>query len=571
MPEYLSPGVYVEEFDSSNVPMSGVSTSTAGFVGLSQRGKTVGLPELVTSFSDFTRKYGSYLSELQFGEYRYLSYAVEHFFLNGGSRAYIMRVALQDAKESINNELGFIAFKAKNPGAWGDRIRIFIRPSSKAKSNIIEDLGEGQYRLKNVAGFNEGDIIELIGINEKEVRKIKFVQESMITLDAAFSAEVVDMNLVPNVYVNTCEFDMQVSYEDEVEEYKNLSFNVGGSNFITKALAKSDLIVVEINDQLEVGIKSFDLLAKNNIADGQAIFTLNGGFDGSISEISPADFIGEDFGSRKRTGIKAFEDNDEASIMAVPGVTNADVLVYLAAHCENKANRFAVLDIAKNNTSINDLKTYRDMFDTSYAAVYHPWLNVFDPLDKRNIYIPPSGSVMGIYARVDNSRGVHKAPANETVRGCIGLDVQYNKGEQDILNPIGINLIRSFPGQGIRVWGARTLSSNPTWKYINVRRLFIYLEESVKRNTDWVVFEPNDVSLWARVKSTLECFLTNIWRTGALAGNSASEAFFVKIDADTMTKDDIDNGRLICVIGVAPVKPAEFVIFRFTKLTQESR
>lgn len=570
MPEYLSPGIYVEEFDSGNVPISGVSTSTAGFVGLSQRGKVIGLPELVTSFADFVRKYGSYLSELQFGEYRYLAYAVEQFFLNGGSRAYIMRCIPENAKTSSNNELGFIKLQAKNPGAWGDRIRVLVKPSSKAKSGIVEDLGAGQYKFKNIAGFNEGDIIELVGAENSEIKQIKFIQDNLVTLDSEFSIDVVDKNPVPSVYVCTCEFDIQVSYGDEVEEFKNLSLNAKASNFVTKVLTKSELINVNVTEEFNEIKKPYELFAEGREVKGQVILTLNGGFDGSLDKLNASCFIGTDNGPGKRTGMKAFEDNDEVSLMAVPGVTNSDVQVNLIAHCENKANRFAILDIPQSTTNVNELKTYRDMFDTSYAACYHPWLKVFDPLDKRSICIPPSGSVMGIYARVDNTRGVHKAPANETLRGCTGLDVQYNKGEQDILNPIGVNLIRSFTGAGIKVWGARTLSSNPAWKYINIRRLFIYLEESVKRNTDWVVFEPNDMSLWARVKSSLEYFLTGVWRSGALAGTAASEAFFVKIDTDTMTQDDIDNGRLICVIGVAPVKPAEFVIFRFTQFTQES-
>jgi hypothetical protein len=177
---------------------------------------------------------------------------------------------------------------------------------------------------------------------------------------------------------------------------------------------------------------------------------------------------------------------------------------------------------------------------------------------------------MGIYARSDNTRGVHKAPANEVVRACVGLDTQFNKGEQDILNPKGVNLIRAFPGQGIRVWGARTVSSDPSWKYVNVRRLFIFLEETIKANTNWAVFEPNDEALWTRVHRTISVFLNGMWRNGSLAGTSADEAFFVNIGRSTMSQDDIDNGRLVCVIGVAPVKPAEFVIFRITQKTGDS-
>ena len=301
-----------------------------------------------------------------------------------------------------------------------------------------------------------------------------------------------------------------------------------------------------------------------------ASVSFGGGSNGSVASISAADFIGTDNGAGKRTGIQSFLDNDVVSIMAVPGVTDPNVQLMLVAHCESLASRFAVLDIPRDAKKVQDVIAHRDIFDSNYAALYHPWLTVFDPLDKKNIAIPPSGSVLGIYARSDNTRGVHKAPANEVVRACVGLDCQFNKGEQDILNPKGVNLIRSFPGQGIRVWGARTASSNPSWKYINVRRLFIFIEESIKANTNWAVFEPNDEVLWVRVQRTISVFLTGLWRSGSLAGSSPEEAFFVNIGRNTMSQDDIDNGRLICVIGVAPVKPAEFVIFRISQKTSES-
>ena len=176
---------------------------------------------------------------------------------------------------------------------------------------------------------------------------------------------------------------------------------------------------------------------------------------------------------------------------------------------------------------------------------------------------------MGIYSRTDVNRGVHKAPANEIVF-CTGLKVNYTKAEQDVLNPEGVNLIRAIPGQGIRVWGARTASSNTAFKYVNVRRLFIYVEESIKANTNWVVFEPNDATLWQRVSLTISSFLDSMWRTGMLAGSSPSEGYFVEIGPSTMSRDDIMNGRLICNIGIAPSRPAEFVIFRVTQHTAES-
>ena len=186
--------------------------------------------------------------------------------------------------------------------------------------------------------------------------------------------------------------------------------------------------------------------------------------------------------------------------------------------------------------------------------------------------MPPTGHVAGIFARTDIERGVHKAPANEVVAGRRRPEpssCRSPKGEQDILNPRGVNCIRDFrtDGRGIRVWGARTMSSDPEWKYVNVRRLFIFVEESIDEGTQWVVFEPNDEPLWAQVRRSIDELPARVWRSGALMGTTQEEAFFVKCDRTTMTQDDIDNGRLICYIGIAPVKPAEFVIFRISQKT----
>lgn len=385
MAEYLAPGVYVEEFDSEPSPMQGTPTSITGFIGLAAQGPVGGPPQLVASWADFENKYGGYLSEREFGNYRYLAYAVEHFFANGGTCAYISRVAPSGAMD-----------------------------------------------------------------------------------DAKTMAET---------------------------------------------------------------------------------------------------FIGKDDGPGKRTGIQAFLDNPVCQIMAVPGITDVSVQLALVSHCETLKSRFAILDMPKEATRTDALIAHRNCFDSSYAALYHPWLTVFDLQERKNVFAPPSGAVAGIYARTDNTRGVHKAPANEVVRGCTGLSIVYNIAEQEALNPRGINLIRAFPGQGIRVWGARTASSNPSWKYVNIRRLFIYIEESIKANTNWVVFEPNDKNLWMRVNRTAEVFLQECWRAGALAGTSQNEAFFVEVGRTTMTQDDMDNGRLVITVGVAPTKPAEFVIFRITQKT----
>jgi phage tail sheath protein FI len=290
-------------------------------------------------------------------------------------------------------------------------------------------------------------------------------------------------------------------------------------------------------------------------------------FDG----LTVANFVGTDGGSGKRTGIVALEDIDEIAICAVPGVWAGTVESALVTHCEQLKDRFAVLD-PQDGLDIEGVQAFREPFDTKYAALYYPWLVVNDPSTGQFVEAPPSGHVIGIYARTDTERGVHKAPANAVIRGIRltdGIAQDVTKRHQDLLNPRGINALRFFPGLGQRVWGARTLSSDTSWKYVNVRRLFLFLEESIDEGTQWVVFEPNDEPLWALVRQTVANFLTTVWRTGALAGTTADEAFFVHCDRSTMTDDDIANGRLICVIGVAPVFPAEFVIFRIQQKTRE--
>jgi hypothetical protein len=273
-------------------------------------------------------------------------------------------------------------------------------------------------------------------------------------------------------------------------------------------------------------------------------------------------FIGEDKGPGKRTGLKTFEDIDEISLICAPGMTFPAIQDAMLTHCELKKDRFAVMDSPEviEEGGVDKLGKPRD---SKYGAYYFPWIEVYDP-DRGNIFVPPSGHMVGIYARTDSERGVHKAPANEIVRGALGLKYSVSRGEQDILNPKGINCIRDFSrrGRGIRVWGARTVSSDASWRYINVRRLFIMIEESIDIGMQWVVFEPNDHRLWKKIIRDITAFLYRIWRTGALFGRTPEEAFYVKCDEETNPPEVIDAGQCITEIGICPVKPAEFVIFR---------
>lgn len=570
MAEYLTPGVYVEEFDSGEPPMASVSTSTAGFVGVTEKGPQFGVPVLITNFASFRRIFGGYLSENEFGGYKYLSYAVNQFFVNGGSKCYIKRVVPSNAKYAYNVEDtqgAPLVIYATDPGAWGNKITVDVKPSSKAKTQameIIETSSQIKYRLKNAQGFLPGDIVA-VNIGESKIyNKVLNVDENIVTFAEDFESNIVDTSLVPQIIIHTCEVNFEIKYEALVENFDFCSFNFNSPNYINEKLAKSEIIIAEAKPSEEI-ISPFKLICGKE--DGEFTIGLFGGSNGTSESLSSADFVGEDNGPGNRSGIQAFIDNNEVSIMAVPGITDPQVSLSLVAHCENMNNRFAILDVPREKKTVNDVMDYRNFFDSEYAAMYHPWVKVLDPLTKNTAAIPPSGSVAGIYARTDSTRGVHKAPANEIVSACVGLDLNYTTGEQDILNPKGVNLIRSFPGQGVRVWGARTVSSNSLWRYVNVRRLFIFIEESIKLSTNWVVFEPNEQLLWLRVRRTIEIFLGDVWRAGALAGATEDEAFFVDIGPNTMSQGDIDSGRLICVIGVAPVKPAEFVIFRITQKT----
>jgi phage tail sheath protein FI len=241
----------------------------------------------------------------------------------------------------------------------------------------------------------------------------------------------------------------------------------------------------------------------------------------------------------------------------------------MISHCELMGNRVAILDPPPdlNPQQIKDWRVEEAGYDSKYAALYYPWIKVFDPPTGGNKFVPPSGHLAGVWSRSDDTRGVHKAPANEVIRGAVDLATNLTKGETESLNPEGINTIRSFPGRGIRVWGARTISSDPEWRYLNVRRLFNYLEDSILGGTQWAVFEPNDHALWAKLRRSIASFLVMEWRRGALFGLTPDEAFYVKCDDETNPAEAIDLGQVTCEIGVAPVKPAEFVIFRLSQFS----
>jgi hypothetical protein len=522
MPEYLSPGVYVEEFEIGARPIEGVSTSTAGFLGPTERGPEY--PRFITGFEEFRRIYGRYLPN------SFLAYGVEGFFNNGGQRCFVGRIVHRDDADpfnpaNVNNalpteaNLSTINIEAIGPGTWGNRIGVKIEGGSLDPTNLFKLTA--MYWNEPPPTTPPVDPTDLANATDPNRREPALLE----------------------VYDNLSADQNSIDY---YESRVNLQSNL---------IRLASLAAGRPTNQTLILLSSVGGAVTGS--DGAAIDLLD--YRGRTLPPLPD-------GTVIRTGFEGFREIDEIAIVCVPdhhGVPNLTGEIII--HCTQMGDRFAVLHSNPATDSITNLNGIVRPPDTRYAAFYFPWIKVFDPRTNQDLLIPPSGHVVGIYAKTDVERGVHKAPANEVVQGVTALQFQITKREQDFLNPRGVNCLRAFPGRGIRVWGARTSSTNTLWKYINVRRLFLYIEESIEEGTYWVVFEPNDEKLWGRVRATITEFLTRVWRDGALMGTKPEEAFFVKCDRTTMTQDDIDNGRLICIIGIAPVKPAEFVIFRIAQ------
>ena len=408
------------------------------------------------------------------------------------------------------------------------------------------------------------------------------------TADGAPPPAVTDLLLPVEVTV-------EVTVDAErTDVYARLGTDPGHRRYLGRILAKNDPededAVVWFDDTLarSADTDPISMLAGLVGTSGkpQTVVRLDKGDDGELPD--PDVFMGDeadpDHADKKATGFEALAEVEDIAIVAAPdfgAIEDADqrflATQHLIVHAEKCRYRIAVVDGPKGS-SLNEIRAFRGNFDSKYAALYHPWVEILDPnqalaagAPTQKLLLPPSGFVCGIYARNDITRGVFKAPANEVVYGLTRFEANINQGRQEVLNPEHINALRFFEGRGNRVWGARTLSSDPEWLYVNVRRLFIYLEHSIDLATQWAVFEPNNESLWRNITRTVSDFLEVQWRTGALLGSTPEQAYFVRCDRSTMTQNDLDNGRLICLIGVAPTKPAEFVIFRIGQWTADSK
>jgi phage tail sheath protein FI len=381
---------------------------------------------------------------------------------------------------------------------------------------------------------------------------------------------------VPGEFARVLEIDVTVTDdsgpEPIVESYRALTWNqrnepdIRTRHYATAINANSRLVYVQPPgvDGLS-GSENADLASQPMTETGFAIAIDTIGSNGN--DPVDDDYVGVEIGPGLRTGIQSLQDIEDIRIIAAPGRSSAVVQTALISQCERMRYRFAILDgeLDPIGGSVNAILAHRNLYDTSFAAYYQPWLEVIE--NGQRLRLPPSGHVAGVYARTDIERGVYKAPANEVVLSVFGLRSYITTGEQEILNPRGVNCIRRFEARGLRVWGARTLSTDPALKYVNVKRFLIFLEASLDRGTQYVVFEPNSPSTWSRVVDSVSAFLHTQWREGALFGRRPEDAFFVRCDETTMTADDVQNGRLICLIGVAIIRPAEFVIFRIEQIT----
>jgi phage tail sheath protein FI len=529
MPEYLAPGVYVEEISTGARPIEGVSTSTAGMAGLTERGPI--LPRFVSSWEEYVRWFGTYVDRTPGGTpLIYLPYAVRGFFDNGGQRLFVARITHPNALSATAAPTG-LQMTAIGPGTWGNAVLFRLLPASLAIAGPTQDW----FRL------------------------------TLIYYRDGIPANFVDP-FDPANLGNPNRRDPDLS-----EDYDNLSIVPTDTNFAQSIVnAASKLIHLDVTGN-PAPAAGTQFVPANVLAGGT-----------NDADPDASHYEGRELFPNRFTGLRGLGAIRDISLIAVPDeVIVPNVQTPMILQCERQKDRFAISS-ASAPVMNGPINTIRPWQDSTYGAFYLPWVRVQAPhTPEGHVLVPATGHIAGIYARVDVERGVHKAPANEVVRGIINRDLSgddkplsliLNKPEQDLLNPKGVNVIRDFrsDGRGIRVWGARTMSSDPMWKYINVRRLFIFVEQSIDRGTQWAVFEPNYEETWTSIRLSITAFLRTVWRNGALAGITQDEAFFVKCDRTTMTQDDRDNGRLICLIGIAPVKPAEFVIFRISQKTVEA-
>ncbi|WP_437674845.1 phage tail sheath family protein [Sorangium sp. So ce131] len=509
MPAAVSyPGVYIEELPSGVRTITGVATSITAFVGWAAKGP-VDKAELVLSWPDFERKFGGLNPQ------SYLGYAVYHFFANGGQRAYIVRLAASGLAAADNAQAGAVTLDgkltvtAKNPGAWANDYAIVTKKQANDQARF-------QLKVVSLKEDKKGVTVEV------------FENLSMKPTDKRFVTNVL----------------------------KNESSLVGAAVVGAATDPPADT-VIPASGEIPAAAKLIDG------KDGKVLEPNDAAFETALQPVSGTG------------GVFLLDRVDLFNLLCVPGETNAAALSTLEKFCRDR-RAFLIADAAAD-ASVTSLENGPDASLTGdnaiNAALYFPWLVAPDPLqENRPSKFPPSGYVAGLYARTDAARGVWKAPAGTeaSLTGVLGVHTPLTNAENGVLNPKAINCIRNFPVYGTIVWGARTLQGNDErgseWKYIPVRRTALFIEESLYRALQWVVFEPNDDPLWAQIRLNVGAFMQNLFRQGAFQGKTPQEAYFVKCDKETTTQNDINLGIVNIVVGFAPLKPAEFVVLKLQQM-----
>jgi phage tail sheath protein FI len=619
MPTYVTPGVYFETVDVSRRGITAIRTDVAAFVGIAERGP-LHKPTRVESWEQFQATFGGFIPN------GYLAYAAKAFFENGGQTCYVVRVAAETASTAegvLLDENGqpTLGIKASSPGAWGNRLAVRIARSSPAATRTTDapqPADRSASLVESVVGFPVGSLVKVFqeGMLAPTCRIVTAADPGRrrLTWDTPLDAAY---DLTQPISFETLEFALTVYFDRRVRElFSGLSLVAEHERYVEQVITEEASHLIRIED---LGSPSPfpDRLPDPGAANlTRGVLRLQGGRDG-IAALRLGDFTG-DPGAQDKWGLRTLEDVDEVAIVAVPDILIQPVppvetapqpkpepdpclpgeepppvaeplaprLVErapnfsldqvfavqqaLVAHCEAQSDRIALIDppvlsAQADVVDIGEIQSWRQRFDSKYAALYYPWMLVYDPLRLHGQVvraIPPSGHVAGIFARTDIETGVHKAPANAELRWAQDVTTEVTAEMQGLLNPLGINCIRTFPGRGLRVYGARTVSSDPSWRYVNVRRLLMMIEEAVEDSIQWAVFEPNDFYLRQTLTLAISSFLQVLWERGALVGETADQAFFVKCDEENNPSDVTDLGQLIAEVGVAPVIPAEFVVFR---------
>ncbi|WP_255768586.1 phage tail sheath family protein [Pseudarthrobacter sulfonivorans] len=628
MPEYLTPGVYLEETSFRSKSIEGVSTSTFGMAGLTKYGPVpyvvgrVGAdsvimtpkPTLVSSFTEFERAFGGLDTVGPDEKVNYLAYAARAFFGNGGRRLYVARVFNFSGAVDLNVHFASLpvpvagppvaTWRARWPGEAGRKFSVEVS-LQRSKNILVQQPGPVPgVIIGKLQGVTPEALVETFAKPEDIPTKpdpatrkprlpvpaaVKIVRRDAAGALGFYDPATNSVTPAPSdgSAASHLTVTVTVTWGSRVDVYPGLEVGADHPRSISKVLQAFDpvdefsLVWLDTSNPPPAGS---DLLTALLSLGGKTF--LSGGNEGA--SLDAATIAGEvadpDDVTKSASGLEALAEIDDIAIVSSPNAVSLDAAQHKTAtdnliqHCEARgAYRIGIID-PPADLSISDVRSFRSQFDSTYAALYYPWVKIVDPTAKVDptagttlLDLPPSGFTAGIYARNDIQRGVHKAPANEVVLGMTRFVQNVTYDRQSVLNPEGINALRFFEGRANRVWGARTVSSDPEWKYVNVRRLFIYLEHSIDKSTQWAVFEPNNERLWASIRQSIEDFLLTAWRTGALMGTKPEEAFFVRCDRTTMTQNDLDNGRLICLIGVAPTYPAEFVIFRIGQWTADAQ